>query len=142
MEFWISAVIFIIALIIVLAVVLIPYFEALSKNKKASDGIVNYDVFMRRFCYKIQMTQEEIFKALSVPSVLDEIEYQFDANEAVIIFTVYNTKLKYRLSITEFSDYSILKAEKIDMFSKGPEPNLINPFWVRKLNAIPIAYRD
>lgn len=100
----------------------------------------NFDGGMRNFIYKIPMPEKQALEMLYMHNVADEMDYTFDAENAVISFVPFSGgQVSYQLHFAEQDGIFTLWLEQISLFQ-----NIIiyrvNPFFVKKLNAEPIPW--
>lgn len=132
--------------VVVFFVVIIPaalylVLKPMLQHNKLLNGVVNYDTFMRKFVFRVELTKEELYAQLKMHNINDSLEYYLNDDYSVITFTRYNAKFPYKILIDECSGYIILKVEQIPLImNKGIVPYCINDFFVKKFNAKPLQY--
>ena len=112
-----------------------------SDSKKASDGIINYDKWMRTFIYKVYDTKEEIISKLEVENGLDKLRVKIDKDHSFMTFSDFRSHSEYIFEIIPYKDFYILKITRLMLISGQTEiPVLMNPFITKKLDAEPYPY--
>ena len=108
------------------------------RQNKLLNGIVNYDTFMRKFVFRIEITKEEFYSRLKIRNINDVLEYSLNEDCSVIKFTMYNIKYSYKIMVDDFNESIILRVEQIQITSK---PSFrINDFFIKKFNATPLEF--
>lgn len=116
----------------------IPMYD---KYAKATGSIVNHDINMRKFVYKVNMSKEEIINSLKIMNIKDDLSCAFDCekNTVVIADLSYlnpSYKTEYFYEIQEYDGFSILKLGVTSIFHERNNIYLkLNPFMVSKINA-------
>lgn len=137
MKFVIYAIVFIVLSIIMICVILNPYF----KDKKVRKGIVNFDTYMRSYAYVLKCRKQDVIQKLSIHSINDKPEYLFDDVNLIITFLHLNVKIKYQLYFIENEGHTYLNVYQINfLHDKSNIPYMMNAFWINKVNAVPIEY--
>ena len=129
--------------VIMFVVVVIPIafyiiFKPMFRQNKLLNGIVNYDTFMRKFVFRIEITKEEFYSQLKIRNINDELEYSLNEDCSVITFTMYNMKYSYKIIVDDFNESIILRVEQIQITSKPAFR--INEFFIKKFNATPLEF--
>ena len=135
---------FVLAFLIAIPVSLYLIFKPGVRQREVSNGVINYDSFMRKFCFSIDATKEEVYSQLNLPNVYDVLEYDLDEENDVITFKRYvGGRYSYRISVDEAEGCHILWVEQIpSVMGGGNVPCLINEFFIKKLDAKPIDYTE
>ena len=113
------------------------------QHSQATGNIINYDVFMNKFVYKIPLTKAEIISKLSDRNDAGELSCTLDPERAVIVFSDFNSSKDYFFYIQEQDGFSVLQLKTVSAVSM--HRNYIgwklNPFMVDKLHAqiVPFA---
>ena len=118
---------------------IIPIYK---EHSKITGGIVNYDSTMRKFVFKINLSNQEVINLLNIKTDIDELSCTFDFEKSVIRFLEYGSHRDYYFKIQECSDFSILRLEQVALLGmKSSVPYKLNPFIVSKLRAeiVPFA---
>ncbi len=145
MEFWFCFILF----LMIFAVVGVPIVYRFVKSYKSfidnSKGVKNYDSFMREFCYRVNLSKNDIIEKLKDKCSDSTLNYNYnaDANEIVFIsdFTDGYEEQAYYIEIKECSDYSLLKIVQQGILPKRSwYPYKQNEFWSKKIGAVPILY--
>ena len=128
------AVVFVVMIPIALYLILKPMF----KHNKLLNGIVNYDTFMRKYVFGIELTKDEFFSQLKTRNINDVLEYSLNDDYSVITYTMYNMKYSYKIKVDDFNESIILRVEQLQLTSKPAFR--INEFFIKKFNAKPLEF--
>ena len=113
------------------------------KHAETSANIKNFDSYMRKFVYKVNLPSEIIINALSTRNVVDELYCHFDLENSVIRISEYGSHRDYYYQIIECDGYCILKLEQVALIGMSSYiPYMLNPFMVSKLQAELIPYSE
>ncbi len=135
-------VIVIIFVVFVIPIALYIIFKPMFRQHKLLSGVVNYDTFMRKFVFCIELTKEEFYSQLKRHNNNDVLEYSLNDDCSIITFTRYNAKFPYKIQIDEFDEITILRVEQIQkIMDKGNVPYYINEFFIKKFNATPLEFQ-
>ena len=115
-------------------------FNQFKKHNRLLGGVVNYDTFMKRYVFRIDLGRDDFVRQLKIKNAYDVLPYEYDEETGVIVFKKYNTDYKYRIYIQSKESYIILKVEQICFSSKVAYD--INYFWINKFNAIPLEFNQ
>lgn len=130
---------FIVVIPVALYLVLKPMFQ----QNKLLNGVVNYDAFMRKFVFRVEITKEIFYARLKSHNSNDSLEYFLSDDCSVITFTRYNSKYPYKMFTEEVDESIVLRIEQIPrIMDRGNVPYLINEFFIKKFNAKPLEYRN
>ncbi len=132
MDFLFLVIIFFVVIVPLVLGIVIPIYK---KHNNVTGNVVNYDAFMRKYVYKIYMSQEEIINTLKIKNDTDELSCTFDFDRAVILFSEYGLSKEYFFEIQECDGFSILKLNQVDFLLQNNISYKLNPFMVSKLNA-------
>ena len=121
---------------IALCFVLKPMF----RQNKLLRGVVNYDTFMRKFVFRIELTKEEFYSQLKMHNVNDSLDYCLSDDCSTISFIRYSGKYQYKIFADEVNDFIVLRLEQIPIVSKATY--LINEFFIKKFNATPLEFEE
>ncbi len=133
MEFLFFALFFFVILIPLVLGIIIPIYK---DHSKVTGGIINYDSTMRKFVYKINLSNQEIVNLLNTKNDVDELSCAFDFEKSVIRFSEYGSHRDYYFQVQECSDFSILRLEQVALIGmRSHVPFKLNPFIVSKLQA-------
>ena len=124
--------------VIVIPIALYIIFKPMFRQNKLLNGIVNYDTFMRKFVFRIEITKEEFYSQLKIRNINDVLEYSLNEDCSVITFTMYNMKYSYKIIVDDFNESIILRVEQIQITSKPAFR--INEFFIKKFNATPLEF--
>lgn len=127
--------------VLIAAGVLYLILKPMFRNNRLLNGVVNYDIFMRKYVFCIELTKEDFYARLKIHNINDVLEYSLNDNCSVVTFSRYNAKVPYKLLIDEFDEATVLKVEQIPQITdKCNIPYLINEFFIKKFNAKPLEY--
>ena len=124
--------------VVVIPIALYIIFKPMFRQNKLLNGIVNYDTFMRKFVFRIEITKEEFYSQLKIRNINDVLEYSLNEDCSVITFTMYNAKYSYKIIVDDFNESIILRVEQIQITSKPAFR--INEFFIKKFNATPLEF--
>lgn len=133
--------------VIIFFVVVIPFalylvFKPVFQNNKLLNGVVNYDTFMRKIVFRIEITKEEFYFRLKTKNINDSLEYYLNDDCSVVTFTRYNSKFPYKIITEEVDESIVLRIEEIPIImDRGKVSYLINEFFIKKFDAKPMEYR-
>lgn len=130
-------------IVLILMVVLGHTIPIYKKHAETSANIKNFDSYMRKFVYKVNLPSEIIINALSSRNVVDELYCHFDSENSVIRISEYGSHRDYYYQIIECDGYCILKLEQVALIGMSSHiPYRLNPFMVSKLQAELIPYSE
>ena len=133
MELLIFALFFFVILTPLVLGILIPIYR---DHNKVTGGIINYDSTMRKYVYKIYLSNREIVNLLNTKNGVDELSCAFDFKKSIIRFSEYGSHRDYYFSVQECGDFSILRLEQVSSIGmRSHVPYKLNPFIVSKLQA-------
>ena len=124
--------------VVVIPIALYIIFKPMFRQNKLLNGIVNYDTFMRKFVFRIEITKEEFYSQLKIRNINDVLEYSLNEDCSVITFTMCNMKYSYKIIVDDFNESIILRVEQIQITSKPAFR--INEFFIKKFNATPLEF--
>ena len=124
--------------VVVIPIALYIIFKPMFRQNKLLNGIVNYDTFMRKFVFRIEITKEEFYSQLKIRNINDVLEYSLNEDCSVITLTMYNMKYSYKIIVDDFNESIILRVEQIQITSKPAFR--INEFFIKKFNATPLEF--
>ena len=124
--------------VVVIPIALYIIFKPMFRQNKLLNGIVNYDTFMKKFVFRIEITKEEFYSQLKIRNINDVLEYSLNEDCSVITFTMYNMKYSYKIIVDDFDESIILRVEQIQITSKPAFR--INDFFIKKFNATPLEF--
>ena len=116
--------------VVVIPIALYIIFKPMFRQNKLLNGIVNYDTFMRKFVFRIEITKEEFYSQLKIRNINDVLEYSLNDDCSVITFTMYNMKYSYKIIVDDFNELIILRVEQIQITSKPAFR--INEFFIKQ----------
>ena len=130
-------------IVLILMLVLGHTIPIYKKHAETSANIKNFDSYMRKFVYKVNLPSETIINALSSRDVVDELYCHFDSENSVIRISEYGSHRDYYYQIIECDGYCILKLEQVALIGmRSHIPYRLNPFMVSKLQAELIPYSE
>ena len=133
MELLFFVVFFFVILIPLVLGIIIPIYK---NHSKVTGGIINYDSSMRKFVYKVNLSHQQMVDLLNTKNDADELSCTFDFDKAIIRFSEYGSHRNYYFQIQEYSGFSILKLEQVELIGMSSHvPYKLNPFIVNKLQA-------
>jgi len=113
------------------------------KYKKTTGGIINHDSTMRKFVYKINLSNKDIIDLLKTKNISDELSCSFDFDKSVIRLSEYGSHRDYYFQVEEYDNFSVLKLEQVAFIGmKSSVPYKLNPFMVSKLQAEIVPFSD
>ena len=124
--------------VVVIPIALYIIFKPMFRQNKLLNAIVNYDTFMRKFVFRIEITKEEFYSRLKIRNINDVLDYSLNEDCSVITFTMYNMKYSYKIMVDDFNESIILRVEQIQITSKPAFR--INEFFIKKFNAKPLEF--
>ena len=133
MELLFFAVFFFVILIPLVLGITIPIYK---NHSKVTGGVTNYDSYMRKFVYKINLSNREIINLLNTKNDIDELSCDFDLEKSVIRFSEYGSHRDYYFQVQECNGFSVLRLEQVALIGmQSHVPYKLNPFIVSKLQA-------
>ena len=124
--------------VVVIPITLYVIFKPMFRRNKLLNGIVNYDTFMRKFVFRIEIAKEEFYSRLKIRNINNVLEYSLNEDCSVITFTMYNMKYSYKIIVDDFNESIIQRVEQIQITSKPAFR--INEFFIKKFNATPLEF--
>ena len=119
---------------------IIPIYK---EHSKITGGIVNYDSTMRKFVFKINLSNQEVINLLNIKNDIDELSCTFDFEKSVIRFSEYGSHRDYYFRVEEYDNFSVLKLEQVALIGmQSSIPYKLNPFMVSKLQAEIVPFSD
>ena len=128
----------IIFILVVIPIALYLILKPMFQHNKLLNGVVNYDTFMRKYVFCIDLTKELFYTQLKTHNIYDVLEHSLNDDCSVITFTMYNMKYSYKIKTDDFNGAIILKVEQIQLTSKPAFR--INEFFIKKFNATPLEF--
>ena len=139
MEYIVLVIIF----LIIFCLMAIMIYAELKKHREVTGDIVNYDSFMRKFVYKINLNREEVIQLLCNGNEYDDITCEFDSSNSIMKFFEYGSNKEYFIGIKEYDGFSILRLEQVSYIGmKSYIHYKLNPFMVRKLHAEIVPFSE
>lgn len=113
-------------------------------RKRASKGIVNHDTFMTSFVYRVDLTAAEVFEKLRVPNINDGMKYALSEDRKTITFMMDPGQIEpCDLHLEPCGKGCLLRVRRTRPFAVNNVrdlPYLMDPFWINKVQAEPVAY--
>jgi len=137
-----GAVIFVIFSLLTILLIVLGHNHPITKaHIDATGDVVNYDQFMRKFVYRVNVSHQRAVELLNTVNAADELSCTFDFENSIIRFSEYGSHRDYYFQILEHNGYSVLRLEQVERIGmKGTVPLKLNPFIVAKLQAEVIPY--
>ena len=130
-------------IVLILMLVLGHTIPIYKKHVETSANIKNFDSYMRKFVYKVNLPSEIIINTLSSRNDVDDLYCHFDSENSVIRISEYGSHRDYYYQIIECDGYCILKLEQVALIGmRSHIPYRLNPFMVSKLQAELIPYSE
>ena len=140
MDALIYAIFFFVILIPLCLGIVVPMYK---KHYKTIDGGMNYDIYMRKFVYKVPLKRDEIIEALSFTDEIDELTCSFDAVRHIVDISEYGSHREYFFYIEEYDGFCFLKLEQTSVFAMSSRvPFKLNPFIVNRLQAELVPFSE
>lgn len=133
MEFLFFAIFFFVILIPLVLGIIIPIYK---NHINVTGGIINYDSIMKKFVYKINLSNQQIVNLLNTKNEVDELSCTFDFENSIIRFSEYGSYRDYYFQVQECNGFSVLRLEQVALIGmQSHVPYKLNPFIVNKLKA-------
>ena len=130
-------VVFIALFILAIPLALFLIFKPVIADKKVRNNVTNSDPLTQHYCFVLNCEQNEALDKLSIRNVNDTLEYTFDRNRSIIVFS----SIEHQLSFYIAENKTYLKVSRVKyMHSGGNIPWMINRFFIEKLGAVPVDY--
>lgn len=132
---------FTIFLIILVFLVLEMFIPTYKNHQKATAGTINYDLTMRKFVYKVNLSGDDIIHKLTTKNIGDNLVCSVSIDRSVLLFSEKGSEREYYFHIQERSGFSIFRLEQTALVGMQSHiPYKLNPFMVHKLQAELIPY--
>ena len=131
-------------LFIILAVVIIPpYVEAVRKNKSVYNGVSNNNGSYTEFLFIIPYSKSQVDDILSDRGSAEGVDYRYDKEQSIVYMSYFGHTQRYRIDIDSTPDEGVyrLSVKQIEIFVRGSLHMLINPFFINRLNAVPVPFQ-
>lgn len=110
-------------------------------NRKCRNTEWNFNPWTQVYYYALSCDQKQATEQLTLPNIYDALRYTFDPAHLTIIFSEHGTSIEYQLTFYIHESKTYLKVnETAHHFTRGTIPNKINPFFIKKLGAVPTNY--
>ena len=120
--------------------------RTISRWKRTTKGIVNYDAKMQSFVYRAGLSAEELIVKLRIPNIHDELKYELSEDLKTITFLMDASQAEpCNLYIAPCENGCVICVRRTKPFSMNNVkdlPYLMNLFWINKLQAEPIDYYE
>jgi len=135
-------IVFIVLFAVCVPIVFLIIFVPVIKDKKARNGVMNYDTFSKNYSYLLNCSQENATDLLSKKSEKDILNYLFDQNALIIQFEHSGVTVDYQLSFYTIDNKTFMRATKMDLIhDKTNIPFMVNTFFINKIGAEPVDYQ-
>ena len=91
-------VVFIALFILAMPLALFLIFKPVIADKKVRNNVTNSDLLIQHYCFVLNCEQNEALDKLSIRNVNDTLEYTFDRNRLVIVFSHLGASIEHQLS--------------------------------------------
>lgn len=109
-------------------------------HRRMGEGIENYDAFYQRFVYHVDLSEQEIIARLRVPNIHDTERYELGEDLTTITFS---DRAQCIFHLEPQDSGCLLFVQVIKWFSgrdHRPKYDIMNRFWINKLQAKPIDF--
>ena len=139
------AVLFVLGLLISGGVALAITIPAGRKHMETVREVRNHDWSMSHFVFRVRLSEEEIYRRLSEQSDADALFCDWDRTTGRVEISSfrggYGGSRGYWLTLQPEGDTLLLRLDQISHLSQSSYiPIRINPFFIEKLGAEPVAY--
>lgn len=136
-----NPIVFVILFAVCFPLVLLLIFIPVIRDKKARNGVTNFDTFSKNYSYLLNHSQESVLELLSIKNSKDILDYTFDSNAMIIRFEDLNATIDYQLSFYYIDNKTFLKVSRIHLIhDRSNIPYMINRFFIEKIGAEPVDY--
>ena len=129
--------VFIALFILAMPLALFLIFKPVIADKKVRNNVTNSDPLRQHYCFVLNCEQNDALDKLSICNVNDTLEYTFDRNRSIIVFSSIEHQLSFYIS--ENKTYLKVSRAKF-MHSRSNIPLMINRFFIEKIGAVPVDY--
>ena len=134
-------VVFIALSILAMPLALFLIFKPVIADKKVRNNVTNSDPLTQHYCFVLNCEQNEALDKLSIRNVNDTLEYTFDRNRSIIVFSHLGASIEHQLSFYIAENKTYLKVSRVKfMHSRSNIPLMINRFFIEKIGAVPVDY--
>ncbi len=113
--------------------IIVPIYK---KHTKITGNVINYDFNMKKFVYKVNLSNQEMINLLKAKNESNTLSCEFDFNKSIINFSEYGSNIEYYYDTQEYEDFLILRLEQAAFIGMQSQiPYKLNPFMVSKLQA-------
>lgn len=134
-------IVFIALFILAIPLVLFLIFHPVMADKKVRNNVTNSDPLTQHYCFVLNCDQTEAINKLSTRNVNDTLEYAFDTNRLIIVFSHSGASIEHQLSFYVVENKTYLKVSRVKFMHSGSNiPLMVNRFFAEKIGAVPVAY--
>lgn len=127
-----------------LLLILIPTgIEMYRKKGELPPDTLNTDPLMKEYVFHTLLAKEEIDQILSDRGEYEGVSYRYDKHTSEITLTYFGASCRYRMTVEDLSerDIHLLRVTMLDTFVHGYIPYIVNVFFIKALDAVPVAYQ-
>ena len=133
--------VFIALFVLAIPLALFLIFKPVKADKKIQNNVINSDPLMQHYCFVLDCDQAEALEQLSAHNVNDTIEYTFDKNRLIIVFSHLGASIEHQISFYVVENKTYLKVSRVKfMHNKSNIPLMLNRFFIEKIGAVPVDY--
>ena len=111
------------------------------EDRKIRNNVMNSDSLTQHYCFLLGSNQSEAINQLSIRNEKDTLEYTFDADRLIMVFSHFGASIEHQLSFYVVGNMTYLKVSRVKfMHSKSNIPLMINRFFIEKIGAVPVDY--
>ena len=134
-------IVFIALFILAIPLVLFLIFHPVMADKKVRNNVTNSDPLTQHYCFVLNCDQTEAINKLSTRNVNDTLEYAFDTNRLIIVFSHLGASIEHQLSFYVVENRTYLKVSRVKFMHSGSNiPLMVNRFFIEKIGAVPVEY--
>ena len=134
-------IVFIALFVLAIPLALFLIFKPVKADKKIQNNVINSDPLMQHYCFVLDCDRTEALEKLSAHNVNDTIEYTFDINRLIIVFSHLGASIEHQISFYVVENKTYLKVSRVKfMHNKSNIPLMVNRFFIEKIGAVPVDY--
>ena len=134
-------IVFIALFVLAIPLALFLIFKPVKADKKIQNNVINSDPLMQHYCFVLDCDRTEALEILSAHNVNDTIEYTFDINRLIIVFSHLGASIEHQISFYVVENKTYLKVSRVKfMHNKSNIPLMVNRFFIEKIGAVPVDY--
>ena len=134
-------IVFIALFILAMPLALFLIFKPVMVDKKVRNNVANSDPLTQHYCFVLDCDQTEALDKLSTRNVNDTLEYTFDRNRSIIVFSHLGASIEHQLSFYVVENKTYLKVSRVKFIhSRSNIPLMVNRFFIEKIGAVPVEY--